>query len=145
MKKILVLFVGLLIFTSCEKKKAVDCGMCGLNMNRIETPDSPVEAIQMSTLQDTSTTGDSEFLENKEKIEKKYGEQWDFCHCVIVNDSLNKQIKAGEIDDNLMERLEVVDQHCKAFLVMDDSKTPDERDAHEKKIKKCLKSAGIKY
>ena len=53
--------------------------------------------------------------------------------------------RAGKIDDNLMERMEVVDQHCKAFLVMDDSKTPDEREAHEKKIKKCLKSAGIKY
>jgi len=114
-------------------------------MNRIETPDSPVEAVQMISIKDTSTTGDAEFLENKAKIEKKYGEQWDFCNCVIVNDSLNKQIKAGKIDDNLMERMEVVDQHCKAFLVMDDSKTPDEREAHEKKIKKCLKSAGIKY
>jgi hypothetical protein len=145
MKKILVLFFSLIIFISCEEKKIVDCGMCGLNMNRVETPDSPVEAVQMSSIKDTSTTGDAEFLENKAKIEKIYGEQWDFCHCVIVNDSLNKQIKAGKIDDNLMERMEVVDQHCKAFLVMDDSKTPDEREAHEKKIKKCLKSAGIKY
>lgn len=112
-------------------------------MNRVETPETPEEAIKITTVQDTAMTGNAEFQENKAKIEAKYGEQWDFCHCVVLNDSLDKAVKAGNIDDKLMSRLEEVDTHCKAFLVMDASQTPEQRAIHDKKIKKCLRAAGI--
>ena len=85
-----------------------------------------------------------DFKENKAKIEKKYGEQWDFCKCVVLNDSIDKAVKAGNVDDKLMERFDEVDKRCKSFLVMDNSRTPEERMLHDKKIAKCLREAGVK-
>lgn len=83
---------------------------------------------------------DKNFEQNKVVIEKKFGTQWDFCRCVIANDSLDKLVKDGaELDDAFMVRFEEVDQHCKAFLVMNPNKTPEERDLHERKIKECLR------
>jgi len=84
-----------------------------------------------------------DFKENKKVIEKKFGEQWDFCTCVVLNDSIDKAVKAGNMDDKLMERFDVVDQKCKSFLVMDNSRTPEERMLHDKKIQKCLRGAGV--
>ena len=52
-----------------------------------------------------------------------------------------KQIKKNiELDDEFMKTFEEVDQKCKAFLVMSPNKTPEERDDHEKKIKKWSRS-----
>jgi len=87
-----------------------------------------------------------EFTENLKVIEKKYGEQWGFCECVVVNDSVNNALIAttnfeGPKFDRLMERSDFVTQKCQAFLSMDASKTPEERLKHEKKVKKCLKEA----
>lgn len=91
---------------------------------------------------DTSGSVDENFAENKIKIEKIYGEQWDFCHCIIANDSLDKVVKSGaEMDDNFMKVFEEVDQKCKAFLVISPNKTPKERADHEKKIRNCLRNA----
>jgi len=84
-----------------------------------------------------------DFKENKKVIEKKFGEQWDFCTCVVLNDSIDKAVKAGNMDDKLMERFDVVDQKCKSFLVMDNSRTPEERMLHDKKIQKFLRGAGV--
>ncbi|MFA7274382.1 MAG: hypothetical protein WC044_10960 [Crocinitomicaceae bacterium] len=76
------------------------------------------------------------------KIEEKFGEQWDFCRCVLANDSLDQLIKKNaELDDKFMKAFEEVDLKCKAFLVMSPNQTPDERLEHESKIKKCLKAA----
>lgn len=129
---------------ACTQKHEVDCGPCGVDMNRVEEPETPEEAMVMKKIADTSTTGSVEFQENKRKIEAEYGEQWDFCKCNIVNDSLNKAAKSGKIDDNFMKRFDEVELRCKAVLVMDDNKTPEERIKHEKKVAKCLKDAGIK-
>lgn len=87
--------------------------------------------------------------ENLEKIEKKYGEQWGFCECVVANDSIDKAVK-NLIDfetpqaEKLLERFDYVSKKCQAFLGMDASRTPEERQKHEKKVKKCLKDANIK-
>jgi hypothetical protein len=43
-----------------------------------------------------------------------------------------------------MDRFEEVDKRCKSFLVMDNIRTPEEREKHDKKIRRCLKDAGIK-
>lgn len=138
------LFIFLFVVACSNNEKTIDCGPCGVNMNRVELPETPQEAIIQKKEADTSTTGNAEFKENKKKIEAIYGEQWDFCKCVIVNDSIDKAVKSGDISDKLMERFDEVDRKCKAFLVMDNIRTPEEREKHEKKIKKCLKSAGIK-
>lgn len=140
----LLLLLSVIIFSSCSHKPDNCVGPCGKNMNRIETPETPEEAMIMKAVADTSTTGNAEFKENKKKIEAEYGEQWDFCKCVVLNDSLDKAAKSGEMDDNFMKRFDEVDTHCKAFLVMDNTRTPEERAKHEKKIAKCLKNAGVR-
>jgi len=88
-----------------------------------------------------------EFMESLAKIEKEYGEQWDFCTCIVKNDSINKATQNDLTDaqfDKLINRMEYVDNKCKAFLVQSLNKTPEERYKHEKKVKECLKEAGIK-
>jgi len=140
----LLFCVSILVVSCTEHNSTVDCGPCGVNMNRVEEAETPEEAILQKKEADTSTTGNSEFKENKIKIEAIYGEQWDFCKCVVLNDSLDKAAKAGDMDDKFMKRFDEVDVRCKSFLVMDNIRTPDEREKHEKKIKKCLKEAGVK-
>ena len=88
-----------------------------------------------------------EFKQNLVNIEKQFGEQWGFCDCVIKNDSINKAFSKQVSDkefDRLSDRFDEIDQKCKAFLAQNPNTTPEERAKHEKKVKKCLKEAGIK-
>lgn len=142
--KIWSAFVVVLILVSCQsKEKCADCPSCGENLNYGNAPkEIVVEDGLLITEMDTTFSVDKDFVENKIKIEKKYGQQWDFCRCVRANDSLDRVVKSGaEMDDNFMQVFEEVDVKCKAFLVMSPNKTPQERAEHEKKIKKCLSSA----
>lgn len=85
---------------------------------------------------------EKEKIENHEKIVKKYGEQWGFCECVIANDSINKASQKNLSDtqlEKLMTRWDYVEQKCQEFLTNPNT-TPEERIAHEKKVKKCLKN-----
>lgn len=88
-----------------------------------------------------------EFKENFVKIEEEYGVQWDFCTCVVKNDSINKAFQKEDIPDTefdrLSERFDVITERCQAFLVQNSSRTPDERTRHREKVLKCLKDAGI--
>jgi hypothetical protein len=80
--------------------------------------------------------------ENHQKIVAKYGEQWDFCKCVVANDSINTAFEGNLTDkqsDKLMIRWEHVENKCKEFLT-NPNRTPEERMAHELKVKKCLKN-----
>ena len=87
-----------------------------------------------------------EFNENLKVIEKKYGEQWGFCECVVANDSINKAVQ-NLVDyespqaERLFERFEYVSTKCQAFLGMDANRTPEQRADHQKKVKNCLKNA----
>lgn len=85
----------------------------------------------------------SEKLEVHEKIVAKYGEQWDFCNCVVKNDSINNALEKTLTDkqtDKLMARWEYVDTKCKEFLTNPNT-TPEQRAKHEWKVKQCLKNA----
>ncbi len=85
----------------------------------------------------------AEKVENHAKIVEKYGEQWDFCSCVIKNDSINKAFEKNLSDkqsEKLMARWEFVENKCKEFLTTPNT-TPEEREAHELKVKRCLKNA----
>lgn len=82
--------------------------------------------------------------ENLAKIEKKYGEQWGFCECVVANDSIDRAVKKitdFETPDaeKLLNRFDYVSKKCQAFLGMDANRTPEERQRHEKKVKRCLR------
>ena len=87
-----------------------------------------------------------EFMENLAHIEKEFGQQWDFCTCVVKNDSIDKAFKKDLSDaefDRVAARFDVIEKKCKAFLVQSPNQTPDERQAHNKKVRDCLKAAGV--
>lgn len=81
------------------------------------------------------------------KIEEKYGEQWGFCDCAIKGDSINKAFSIPNLPDAEFERLskrfDEIDAKCQAFHIQDPSRTPDQREAHEKKVRKCLKDERV--
>ena len=86
-----------------------------------------------------------EFKENLAQIEKKHGVQWDFCTCVIANDSLDRAVKDPNTNDadmdKILERFDVVAEKCQAFQIQNPNQTPEERARHEKKVRDCLKAA----
>ncbi len=79
---------------------------------------------------------------NTDSLTAKYGEQWDFCHCVKVGDSINKALQSSKLSSSAFQRLsdrfDVVEQKCKAFRIEDPNRTPDERSRHKVKVNKCL-------
>ena len=138
----------------------ISCGSDGINPDE---PNDSVDSLNVeNTVQDSidkqiisdydmSTVdkkNSKEFKENLVKIEKQYGEQWSFCDCVIKNDSIDKAFKNPNIPDKefdrLANRLDEIDAKCQAFRIQNPNLTPEERAKHEKKVKKCLKEAGIK-
>lgn len=77
---------------------------------------------------------------NHEKIVARYGEQWDFCSCVQVHDSINRVLQNDLTDkegERLMERWAFIENKCKEFLTNPNT-TPEEREAHGRKVNKCL-------
>jgi hypothetical protein len=80
--------------------------------------------------------------ELKQKIEKKFGEQWDFCACIIKNDSINKAFKnklSPEQEDKLIDRWDFVESKCIELTTFDNT-TPEERAIYQARVKKCLKN-----
>lgn len=149
MKKITftsLLFV-LIFMSSCKSDT---------NNDEVVTDDNEIEVVpkdpyESAILSDTTKKSHEikEHKENLQKIEKKYGEQWGFCECVVANDSIDKAVK-GITDfesanaEKVLDRFEYVSNKCQAFLGLDANKTPEERAKHDKKVKKCLKDAKTK-
>ena len=141
MKKLKVLFICCLIFSSCDSNN---------------TDSTPKEKRPVKKEKVAEVTGDhllnvkekpkrnlKEKQVNHEKIVSKYGEQWDFCSCVRANDSINSASQKGLSEkqaERLIKRWEVIEIKCKEFLT-NPNRTPEERELHEKKVAKCLKSA----
>lgn len=145
--KIYIIFLFLAILTSCSQtetnSEVIEIEIDDTTQVEVIKEDiTPKQAVVEAIKKDKSVV-DVDFKENKKEIEKVFGEQWDFCHCVVVNDSIDKAVKSGNFDDKLMERFDEVEVKCKSFLVMDNSRTPEERMLHEKKIKNCLRDAGL--
>ncbi len=140
LKKILLFSSILLLLISCtSKEECEDCGSCGEDLNSKEL--TIEEAVLKSKNPSKIDIDSTDLKESIAKIEKKYGEQWDFCHCVVVNDSIDKAIKGGNSSDKLMARWDIVDNKCQAFRIQDPNRTPEQRDLHERRVKKCLKEA----
>lgn len=135
------------MFYSCtEEKSCAECGDCGINFYTQE--ESMEEALSRSNKGNAITVDTLELKESIAKIEEKYGEQWDFCDCVVKGDSINKAFAKQNLPDaefdRLAKRFDVIDEKCQAFRIQDANRTPEQRDIHERKVRKCLKEAGIK-
>ncbi|MDF3026394.1 MAG: hypothetical protein K0S23_701 [Fluviicola sp.] len=138
------LFLGLFVVSCGSNEECKDC--------QVETiADTITKKDDLTTvLKDTATEKKSvsvEMKENHEKIVKKYGEQWDFCTCVIAHDSINDAFEKGGMtakqEEKLMARWEHVDNKCKELLTTPNT-TPEERAKHDKKVMKCLKQNGLR-
>ena len=144
--KILFALLLSLIFISCtQKSNCVDCERCGANLNvkEVSLEEAILKAKTAPVEKDTT-----ELQESIAKIEEKYGEQWGFCDCVVKGDSINKAFSVPNLPDaefdRLSKRFDEINAKCQAFRIQDANRTPEQREAHEKKVAKCLKEAGIK-
>ena len=135
MKTTHTLILTLLVISACSSesqpaKSSKD--QLALNQPKksieIETPKKKVQLIERTEL--------------KQKIEKKYGEQWDFCACIHKNDSINKAFKnklTPEQEDKLIDRWDFVETKCKELTTYANT-TPEERAIYQARVKKCLKN-----
>ena len=108
------------------------------SVNDLNPVDSLIsEMIDTNDLMDLSS--DPDVKEAQVEIIKKFGEQWDFCTCIVKSDSVNTALMEASDDDfdKVMERSEYIDSKCKSLLIQPND-TPDERTLHEKRVKKCL-------
>ena len=89
------------------------------------------------------TSHKKEIEKAKVIIEQKYGEQWDFCNCVVKGDSINTALAKENISDKefdiLFKRFDYISNKCQAFKIESQDRTPEERDKHQRKVNKCLK------
>ncbi len=152
--KQLILFITLFSFFSCKTEVenpvvvVEDIVVDSLLVN-VESNDS-IDTLIVSDydMGDVDAKNIKEFKENLVKIEQEYGEQWDFCTCIVKRDSVNKAI----IDENLSDsefdqvfsRSDEIDEKCKAFQIQNPNITPEERAKHEEMVRSCLRGAGIK-
>lgn len=81
--------------------------------------------------------------DNLDRIEKKYGAQWDFCDCVKKNDSIDRLLKKQKLSDTqlteILLRADDIDKKCKILLTDLKSNKPSDRAKHEARVKECLK------
>ena len=143
MKNLVYILLGLIAIgvASCNGNSEV---MDDLNIDSLGLDSIPGDTLAMDTSAFVDSAGyvDQE-AEIANEIEEKFGEQWDFCDCVVKNDSVNKAIDFAETDeefDKILARMDEIDSHCKEMLTTPNT-TPDERKKHERKVRKCLKNA----
>ncbi len=131
----------LFLISSCKNESEKEC-CTSENQNDTLVKKDSVPSLEEALKSEKKIEPSNELKDNHAKIVQKYGEQWDFCTCVLANDSINKAFGKSPYDkqaEKLMARWEYVDIKCKEFLT-EPSSTPEERAIHEKKVKKCLKS-----
>jgi hypothetical protein len=143
--KNLLLTTALLVLFSCGPNET--CKECKTANNDTVTEQEP-ENLDAALAKDAVPAAPSkEQQENHKKIVKKYGEQWDFCTCIVASDSINDAFEKGKMtpeqEEKLMARWEYVDLKCKE-LTTNPSTTPEERARHDKRVMKCLKENGLK-
>ena len=143
MHRLLLAIFVLFVIASCGGgEKCKDC-----DIPKQDTVAEVEDDLDAALASDTATAPSKELKDNHDKIVKKYGEQWDFCKCVVANDSITDVAEKGKLTDKqyeaLMARWEYVDTKCKELTTFDNT-TPEERDRHEKRVNKCLKQNGLK-
>lgn len=131
------IFILLVICFSCSEKKSKT------NSTSTEKQLVKKDSVKPEIKEIKIISKKNEKTENHNKIIEKFGEQWDFCKCVLANDSINSAFEKTVTDaetNRLMKRWEHVEVKCKEFLTSE-NKTPEQRIEHELKVKKCLKNA----
>lgn len=151
MKLIVSIISTLLIFSSCGDYKKEHEAKCENEvMSSEDSLTATMDSLHIESHIDMSLVDEKDkkdFIKSLAAIEHQYGEQWDFCTCIVKNDSIDKAFKKQLSDseyDRLADRFDVIDVKCKAFLAQNPNQTPEDRAKHEKKVKNCLKAAGIK-
>lgn len=131
------IFILLVICFSCtEKKSKTNSTSTEKQLVKKDSVKPEIKEIKIISKKNEKT-------DNHNKIIEKFGEQWDFCKCVLANDSINSAFEKTVTDaatNKLMKRWENVEVKCKEFLTSE-NKTPEQRIEHELKVKKCLKNA----
>ena len=131
------IFILLVICFSCtEKKSKTNSTSTEKQLVKKDSVKPEIKEIKIISKKNEKT-------ENHNKIIEKFGEQWDFCKCVLANDSINSAFEKTVTDaktNKLMKRWEHVEVKCKEFLTSE-NKSPEQRIEHELKVKKCLKNA----
>jgi hypothetical protein len=147
--KTIFFIIGLTLIFSCtqneENNDDVENPMLETDTTDIEIIDTTLQ--EEDTIVDEVVYDDPEVQEAHEQIVEKYGVQWDFCTCIIKNDSVDKALRSEDLSDAdfdiLFERSEFIDGKCKGLLIQPNA-TPDERLKHEKKVSNCLKEHAAK-
>ena len=148
--QILPLFfiLGILLLSSCKNSSS---DTLGDDNDTIPNNKDSIDLIKNNNIAgdsdgDTMTVKkvfkDPDTQEAHQEIVKKYGEQWDLCHCIQKSDSVNKALMEasdGEFDA-VMERSDYIDKKCKDMLIHP-NETPEERYAYQKKVNDCLKKS----
>jgi hypothetical protein len=142
MKHLLLIFCATFYLVSCKdevKKPKIKKN----DLADTIVPAKSVEDALNRVESGVSVTQAAEDKKNAEVIAKKYGEQWDFCTCIVANDSITDAFEGKmtkEQEEKLMKRWDYVDNKCKAITTFDQT-IPDQRIAHDRKVAKCLKAA----
>ncbi|MCJ8288878.1 MAG: hypothetical protein HRT58_05640 [Crocinitomicaceae bacterium] len=149
MNKLLYVLSLFLLF-SCSGESTEDTDPKEQPKNDTLSVENPLELDTLNIksdykMEDVDVKERKEFKKNLANIEKKYGIQWDFCTCVLANDSLDKAVKnpaVSDLDmDQIFKRFDVVAEKCKAFQIQNPNQTPEERARHERKVSNCLRGA----
>lgn len=124
-KTLFIVLVSAVVFSACSE--------------------NDVSSVNNSTSNNQTTIPDSTIHQDeKERITKKYGEQWDFCDCVKKNDSIDKLLKNQKLNDSeldgLLKRAEEIENKCKLLLTDLKSNKPSDRLRHQEKVKDCLEN-----
>jgi hypothetical protein len=148
----ILFFLTLILIVSCKSdpkppKLVKSDDSDTTNMVGLDSLDT-VPLISDYKLTDVDPKLRAEFRKSLVKIEAEHGIQWDFCTCIVKNDSLNKALQKPNLPDKqfdiLLTRSDTIEQRCQAFLAQNVDITPDQRALHEKKVRDCLRAAGLK-
>lgn len=143
MRFFLVLFIASFFLTNCSQRGEEQvCVTCADEKAQKDSIDE-INGDNLLEIKDKPEKQLSEKIENHQRIVKKYGEQWDFCSCARVNDSINRVSQSPQSEkqlEKLMKRWNYVDVKCKEFIT-NPNRTPEERELHEKKVAKCLEGS----
>lgn len=111
----------------------------------VENVDSTMNNQDSSMIEEIDTASNEEYVSEEDEMEKLNEEhkQLTFCDCVKKQKELDDAMELEEDDAKLMDILDemerLVNEECKV-LTVGPNRTPDERAAHKRKVRKCLGS-----
>lgn len=111
----------------------------------VENVDSTMNDQDSSMIEEIDTASNEEYVSEEDEMEKLNEEhkQLTFCDCVKKQKELDDAMELEEDDAKLMDILDemerLVNEECKV-LTVGPNRTPDERAAHKRKVRKCLGS-----